>query len=220
MQTRVFTLIELLVVIAIIAILAGMLLPALNKARAKAQLTSCLSNQKQLHLGLAMYMNDHQDMSYPAAWPQAPDNGLSWDAQGRIINLLKPYLADQSIFHCAAAGSELSSGRNPALTGGWGEPSRYATWDGDEFKYTDFKFNDAEWALGTQVALGRGNGKRVDPNWVYAMIDIEDSDDALYRHGERLNIGFFDGHSKSITIAERTGNDPYNNPWFYNWGQR
>ena len=61
---RRFTLIELLVVIAIIVILAALLIPGLNAAREQAKSTKCLSNLKQIGMGMTMYIGDHKTLPY------------------------------------------------------------------------------------------------------------------------------------------------------------
>jgi prepilin-type N-terminal cleavage/methylation domain-containing protein/prepilin-type processing-associated H-X9-DG protein len=124
-----FTLIELLVVIAIIAILAAILFPVFAQAREKARQTACLSNLKQIGLGIQMYLQD-----YEGVYPQAVDGAyVQW------YNMVLPYIKNGEtweglsygrggVFNCPSFPNDTGQGQNygchdALFVNNWGNPS-------------------------------------------------------------------------------------------------
>ena len=98
-QKRAFTLIELLVVIAIIAILASILFPVFARARENARRASCMSNLKQIGLGIMMYVQDY-DEKYPPSNITNEGTGYFW------WQLLDPYTKSTQLEFCPSATSQ------------------------------------------------------------------------------------------------------------------
>jgi prepilin-type N-terminal cleavage/methylation domain-containing protein/prepilin-type processing-associated H-X9-DG protein len=101
LRRRGFTLIELLVVIAIISILAGILFPVFSQVRERARQTACLSNLRQISLGMQVYAQDYDD-ELPLAVARGPEDtkvfSITW------MHLLQPYVKDVRIFLDPSSG--------------------------------------------------------------------------------------------------------------------
>lgn len=216
MNKKNFTLIELLVVIAIIAILAGLLLPALNSARAKARTISCLNNVKQMGALGIQYTNDF-DGALPNYYLALQDFSGSgqWDGNSFLGR-------DVPLFYAGKFNDKTKTDNNiakqrepnvfyicPEPTSGTDYVSSYAFNNQlmrvDTSDQTNRYFTRSAKSCkmpSRNMLICENVGYRSDPNWEWPPSGSgnEVGRHIYFRHAEKTNTAFLDGHAETRTM--------------------
>jgi prepilin-type N-terminal cleavage/methylation domain-containing protein/prepilin-type processing-associated H-X9-DG protein len=221
--TRGFTLIELLVVIAIIAILAAMLLPALSRAKVKAQGISCMNNLRQMMVGWRLYADEHNDLLLASLnvggqrvlWCAGnldySNARANWDPQVDVAKSpLMPYIGknNYAVWKCPAdptrvqnaTGQRVPRVRSNSMSqvfdaGSWLPPTQFQTFD----KLSTIRIPAKTWVLVDEHPDSINDAafavKMALPSLPSTMGDIRIIDFPASYHGGACGFSFADGHS-------------------------